>query len=93
MFHLTVRDHMMIAHSFNGDIFGPAQRLHGATYVVDVAFKRPELDRDDLIVDIGLASQTLSRVLGELNFNNLDEIPEYEAAVDEAARVFLPLVS
>ncbi|SOC54235.1 6-pyruvoyl-tetrahydropterin synthase [Chromohalobacter canadensis] len=78
MFSLTVRDHFMIAHSFNGEIFGPAQRLHGATYVVDVAFKRPELDRDDLIVDIGLASQTLSRVLGKLNFNNLDEVPEFQ---------------
>ncbi|MCI0510724.1 6-pyruvoyl-tetrahydropterin synthase [Chromohalobacter marismortui] len=78
MFSLTVRDHFMIAHSFNGEIFGPAQRLHGATYVVDVAFKRPELDHDDLIVDIGLASQTLSRVLSELNFNNLDDVPEFQ---------------
>ncbi|MCK0751464.1 6-pyruvoyl trahydropterin synthase family protein [Chromohalobacter japonicus] len=78
MFSLTVRDHFMIAHSFNGETFGPAQRLHGATYVVDVAFKRPELDRDDLIVDIGLASQTLSRVLSELNFNNLDDVPEFQ---------------
>ncbi|WP_277811595.1 6-pyruvoyl trahydropterin synthase family protein [Chromohalobacter canadensis] len=78
MFSLTVRDHFMIAHSFNGETFGPAQRLHGATYVVDVAFKRPELDRDDLVVDIGLASQTLSRVLSELNFNNLDDVPEFQ---------------
>jgi len=76
MFSLTVRDHMMIAHSFNGDIFGPAQKLHGATYVVDVSFERKTLDEDDLIVDIGLASEVLSAVLAEFNMQNLDELPE-----------------
>lgn len=76
MFALTVRDHMMIAHSFNGEIFGPAQKLHGATYVVDVTFERKALDEDDLIVDIGLASEVLSSVLAEFNMQNLDEVPE-----------------
>ena len=76
MFGLTVRDHMMIAHSFNGEIFGPAQKLHGATYVVDVTFERHQLDEDDLIVDIGLASELLKDVLSEFNMKNLDELPE-----------------
>ncbi|WP_110648888.1 6-pyruvoyl trahydropterin synthase family protein [Salinicola peritrichatus] len=77
MFSLTVRDHMMIAHSFDGEAFGPAQRLHGATYVVDATFKRPELDHDDLVVDIGLASETLKRVLSEFTLDNLDELEEF----------------
>lgn len=77
MFSLTVRDHFMIAHSFTGEIFGPAQRQHGATYVVDVTFKRSELDDDDLIVDIGLASKALNDVLADLNFRNLDDAPEF----------------
>lgn len=75
MFSLTVRDHMMIAHSFHGEVFGPAQKLHGATYVVDVTFERKALDADDLIVDIGLASEVLSSVLAEFNMQNLDELP------------------
>ena len=75
MFSLTVRDHMMIAHSFRGEVFGPAQKLHGATYVVDVTFERRALDEDDLIVDIGLASEVLSSVLAEFNMQNLDELP------------------
>jgi len=75
MFSLTVRDHMMIAHSFQGEVFGPAQKLHGATYVVDVTFERKALDADDLIVDIGLASEVLSSVLAEFNMQNLDELP------------------
>ncbi|SHE99087.1 6-pyruvoyl-tetrahydropterin synthase [Modicisalibacter ilicicola DSM 19980] len=78
MFSLTVRDHFMIAHSFKGDVFGPAQRQHGATYVVDVTFRRPCLDDDDLVVDIGLASSALSETLAEFNFRNLDEIPEFQ---------------
>ena len=78
MFSLTVRDHMMIAHSFNGELFGPAQKLHGATYVVDVTFERAELDSHDLIVDIGLASDVLKSVLAEFNMKNLDEIAEFE---------------
>lgn len=75
MYSLTVRDHMMIAHSFKGEIFGPAQALHGATYVVDVSFEREVLDQDDLIVDIGLASEQLKHILAEFNMKNLDELP------------------
>ena len=78
MYRLNVRDHFMIAHSFNGEIFGPAQRMHGATYIVDLEMRREVLDADGLIVDIGLASQTLNKVLGEFNFENLDEIPEFK---------------
>lgn len=77
MYSLTVRDHFMIAHSFTGATFGPAQRLHGATYIVDVAFRRPELDEEDLVVDIGLASEVLAETLQELNFSNLDDVPEF----------------
>lgn len=77
MFSLTVRDHMMIAHSFNGETFGPAQGLHGATYVVDVTFEREALDSDDLIVDIGQASQVLSEVIAEFNMKNLDDLEEF----------------
>jgi 6-pyruvoyl-tetrahydropterin synthase len=75
VFSVTVRDHVMIAHSFRGEVFGPAQRLHGATYVVDATFRRPELDADDLVVDIGAAAAELGAVLGELNYRNLDEEP------------------
>ena len=78
MYSVTVRDHFMIAHSFKGEIFGPAQNLHGATYVVDVEFKRVELDNDGLVVDIGAALQTLRVVLAELNYRNLDEDPAFE---------------
>ncbi|MDX1633092.1 MAG: 6-carboxytetrahydropterin synthase [Marinobacter sp.] len=78
MYSLTVRDHFMIAHSFRGEIFGPAQGLHGATYVVDVSFEREELDQDDLIVDIGLASEVLKRTLAPLNMKNLDDLPEFK---------------
>ncbi|RFF27501.1 MULTISPECIES: 6-carboxytetrahydropterin synthase [unclassified Wenzhouxiangella] len=77
MYTLTVRDHFMIAHSFAGEIFGPAQRLHGATYVVDASFSRPELDDDDLVVDIGLAGKVLGEILAEFNHRNLDEIDEF----------------
>ena len=75
MFSLCVRDHVMIAHSFRGEVFGPAQRLHGATYVVDLEFRRPSLDADHLVVDIGLASKALRAVLAELDYRNLDEHP------------------
>jgi len=75
MFSVTVRDHMMIAHSLIGGVFGPAQRLHGATYVVDVEFRRPALDSDGLVVDIGRASELLRAVLGDFNYRNLDEEP------------------
>ena len=78
MYSLNVRDHFMIAHSFRGEVFGPAQRMHGATYVVDATFRRPELDADGLVVDIGLASELLKEVLGAMNYRNLDEMPEFE---------------
>ena len=77
MYSVSVRDHLMIAHSFTGEVFGPAQRLHGATYVVDVEFRRRELDADGIVVDIGRALDTLKRVLGELNFRNLDDEPAF----------------
>lgn len=73
MYHLTVRDHVMIAHSFSSPTFGPAQALHGATYVVDVTFYREALDADDLVVDIGAASAALSAILAEFNLSNLDD--------------------
>ncbi|BCB61408.1 MULTISPECIES: 6-carboxytetrahydropterin synthase [Halomonadaceae] len=76
MYRLCVRDHFMIAHSFKGEIFGPAQRTHGATYVVDVVFQRPELDQDGLVIDIGLASETVKEVLAGYNYRNLDEVSE-----------------
>jgi 6-pyruvoyltetrahydropterin/6-carboxytetrahydropterin synthase len=78
MFSVTVRDHFMIAHSFRGDVFGPAQRLHGATYVVDVEFRRKELDADGIVVDIGRAQEALRRVLAGLNYRNLDEDPLFK---------------
>ncbi|WP_155373294.1 6-pyruvoyl trahydropterin synthase family protein [Catellatospora vulcania] len=77
MFSVTVRDHMMIAHSFRGEVFGPAQRLHGATFVVDATFKRAELDPDDIVVDIAAASQELNKILGALNLRNLDDDPAF----------------
>ena len=73
MYSLCVRDRTMIAHSLRGEVFGPAQRLHGATYVVDLEFRRPELDPDNLVVDIGLASQALRAVLAAFDYRNLDE--------------------
>lgn len=78
MYTLTVRDHFMIAHSFRGEAFGPAQRLHGATYVVDAAFRREDLDDDGLVVDIALAGQQLKAVLDELNYRNLDDVADFE---------------
>jgi len=77
MYFLTVRDHFMIAHSFKGEIFGPAQKLHGATYVVDVEFRRPELDADGLVVDIGRAAEVLRTILAEMNYRNLDDEPAF----------------
>lgn len=76
MFAINVRDHFMIAHSFRGEVFGPAQRMHGATYVVDLELRRAALDPDGVVVDIGLASQVLKEELAHLNFRNLDEVPE-----------------
>lgn len=77
MYSVSVRDHFMIAHSFTGAVFGPAQRLHGATYVVDVEFRRPELDADGIVVDIGRALDTVRAILAGLNFRNLDEEPAF----------------
>lgn len=77
MYSVTVRDHMMVAHSFKGAVFGPAQRLHGATFVVDVEFRRPELDADGIVVDIGRATDVLRQELATLNYRNLDEVPEF----------------
>jgi 6-pyruvoyl-tetrahydropterin synthase len=77
VFSVTVRDHIMIAHSFRGEVFGPAQRLHGATFVVDATFKRAELDADGIVVDIALAARELHEVLGELNLRNLDDDPAF----------------
>jgi 6-pyruvoyl-tetrahydropterin synthase len=77
VFSVTVRDSMMIAHSFRGEVFGPAQRLHGATYVVDATFRRAALDADGLVVDIGLAAAALRDVLADLNYRNLDDDPSF----------------
>jgi 6-pyruvoyl-tetrahydropterin synthase len=76
VFSVTVRDHMMIAHSLTGAVFGPAQRLHGATYVVDATFRRAALDADGIVVDVGRATEVLRAVLGELGYRNLDDEPE-----------------
>ena len=73
MFSVTVRDHMMIAHSLRGEVFGPAQRLHGATYVVDATFRRASLDADGIVVDIGRAAEALRAVVAELGYRNLDD--------------------
>jgi 6-pyruvoyltetrahydropterin/6-carboxytetrahydropterin synthase len=77
VFCLTVRDHIMIAHSFKGEVFGPAQRLHGATFVVDLELRRPELDANGIVADIGLLSELLRSVLAPINYQNLDELPEF----------------
>jgi 6-pyruvoyltetrahydropterin/6-carboxytetrahydropterin synthase len=77
MFRLIVRDHIMVAHSFRGEVFGPAQRLHGATFIVDLELARPELDANGIVADIGLLSELLRSVLAPLNYRNLDELPEF----------------
>lgn len=77
MYAVTVRDHMMIAHSFRGEVFGPAQKLHGATYVVDVEFRRALLDEMGIVVDIGRATDVLRGVMGQLSFRNLDDEPAF----------------
>ena len=77
MFSVTIRDHMMIAHSLRGEVFGPAQGLHGATFVVDATFRRATLDVDDIVVDIGRAAEVLRDVLSELGYRNLDDEPEF----------------
>jgi 6-pyruvoyltetrahydropterin/6-carboxytetrahydropterin synthase len=78
MYSVCVRDHLMIAHSFHGDVFGPAQRLHGATYVVDVEFRRPDLDPDGIVVDIGRATEALRAALSAVNYRNLDDVPAFK---------------
>jgi 6-pyruvoyl-tetrahydropterin synthase len=77
LFSVTVRDHLMIAHSLSGEVFGPAQRLHGATYVVDATFRRATLDADGVVVDIGRATEALHAVMAELGYRNLDDEPEF----------------
>ena len=77
MFSVTVRDHIMIAHSFSGDVFGPAQKLHGATFVVDATFRRPELDADNIVLDIGKAGEELHAICGTLSYRNLDDEDEF----------------
>ncbi|MET7671397.1 6-pyruvoyl trahydropterin synthase family protein [Micromonospora luteifusca] len=92
MFSVTVRDHMMIAHSFRGEVFGPAQRLHGATFVVDATFRRADLDADGIVVDIGLATEQLRAVLGELTYRNLDDEPAF-AGVNTTTEVLARTVA
>jgi len=90
VFSVTVRDHMMIAHSLRGEVFGPAQRLHGATYVVDATFRRAELDADGIVVDIGRATEVLRALVGELGYRNLDdeaELADMNTTTEELARV------
>ena len=74
MFEVTVRDHMMVAHSLRGEVFGPARALHGATYVVDAAFAREDLDADGIVLDIGRATEALHAILSDLTYRNLDEV-------------------
>jgi 6-pyruvoyl-tetrahydropterin synthase len=92
VFSVNVRDHMMIAHSLRGETFGPAQRLHGATYVVDATFRRAALDADDIVIDIGLASEALRVVLAELTYRNLDDEPAL-AGINTTTEVLARLIA
>ena len=92
MFSVTVRDHMMIAHSLRGEVFGPAQRLHGATYLVDATFRRASLDADGIVVDIGRAAEALRAVVGELGYRNLDDEPSL-AGMNTTTEVLAKLVA
>ena len=92
MFSVTVRDHMMIAHSFRGEAFGPAQRLHGATYVVDATFRAAALDADGIVVDIGRAAGMLHDVLAELTYRNLDDLPEF-AGINTSTEMLAKVVA
>jgi 6-pyruvoyl-tetrahydropterin synthase len=90
VFSVTVRDHMMIAHSLRGEVFGPARRLHGATYVVDATFRRATLDDDGIVIDIGRATETLRAVLADLSYRNLDdeaELADMNTTTEELARL------
>ena len=92
MFSVTVRDHMMVAHSFTGEMFGPAQRLHGATFVVDATFRREALDADDVVVDIGRATDELRTILAAMNYRNLDDEPDF-AGVNTTTEVLAQVVA
>ena len=92
MFSVTVRDHMMIAHSFNGEVFGPAQRLHGATFVVDATFRAESLDTNGIVVDIGAASTVLHEVLSRFTYRNLDELPEF-AEINTTTEVLAQVIA
>jgi 6-pyruvoyl-tetrahydropterin synthase len=92
VFSVTVRDHMMIAHSFRGEVFGPAQRLHGATYVVDATFRRAELDADGIVVDIGRAAELLRTIVGELGYRNLDDEAAF-AGVNTSTEVLARVIA
>jgi len=92
MFSVTVRDHMMVAHSFRGEMFGPAQRLHGATFVVDATFRREVLDADSVVVDIGRATEELRAILAALNYRNLDDEPDF-AGVNTTTEVLAQTVA
>jgi 6-pyruvoyl-tetrahydropterin synthase len=92
VFGVTVRDHMMIAHSLRGEAFGPAQRLHGATYVIDATFRRAELDPDGVVVDIGRAGEELRAVLAELDYRNLDDEPSL-AGMNTTTEVLARLIA
>ena len=92
MFSVTVRDHMMVAHSFNGEMFGPAQRLHGATFVVDATFRREALDADGVVVDIGRATDELRAILAAMNYRNLDDEPDF-AGVNTTTEVLAQAVA
>jgi 6-pyruvoyl-tetrahydropterin synthase len=92
MFSVTVREHMMIAHSLRGEVFGPAQRLHGATFVVDATFRRAELDADGIVIDIGRATEALRAVVGELDYRNLDDEPDL-AGINTTAEALARIVA
>lgn len=92
MFSVTVRDHIMVAHSFRGEVFGPAQRLHGATFIVDATFRRPSVDADGIVVDIAAAARELKAVLEELNLRNLDEEPAF-AGVNTTTEVLAQVIA
>ena len=92
MFSVTVRDHMMIAHSMRGEAFGPAQALHGATYVIDATFKRATIDPDGIVVDIGRATEELHAVVSELNYRNLDDEPAL-AGINTTTEILARLIA
>jgi 6-pyruvoyl-tetrahydropterin synthase len=92
MFSVTVRDHMMVAHSFRGEVFGPAQRLHGATFVVDATFRGESLDENGIVVDIGRAAEELHAIVGDLTYRNLDDEPEF-AGINTSTEVLARVVA